>query len=378
MTCVVSSIIGSPRHAMLAAFIVAAVLSPRSGQATVTLVQPGPEGADVSPYSFIPSLRRGNRETQYAFTDVDETGISHAFETYLHFTLPPDLVPPGEEISEAYVWVVYSFDFTGFGESGDEPGTILCHEILEPWVEAEVDWLNRPAHGPPFDAQSGIADLGLVWCDVTSLVDAWVRGERANFGIALTNPTSRLIGFYAFEATGVDANLRPSLVVETLPIGSADADGDGIANAIDNCRAVANADQSDGDLDGAGDACDVCAGIHDPGQADADADGIGDRCDFEAADLTGDDVVDEADLLEFVQRAVTTPASPFLDLDGSGFVDDGDLIRWLDVHAAWYTGPIAGSSCGQLPTATLIPFALWWVEHGRQPTAEFRSCYGAP
>jgi hypothetical protein len=36
----------------------------------------------------------------------------------------------------------------------------------------------------------------------------------------------------------------------------ADADGDGVANLDDNCRAVANRDQRDGDGDGIGDACD--------------------------------------------------------------------------------------------------------------------------
>jgi hypothetical protein len=50
-----------------------------------------------------------------------------------------------------------------------------------------------------------------------------------------------------------------------------DADGDGVANATDDCVLVANADQADADRDGAGDACDPCP--HDPGN-DADADGI--------------------------------------------------------------------------------------------------------
>jgi hypothetical protein len=350
----------------------------RTAHATITLIQPGPEGADVSPYSFIPSLRRGNRETQYAFTDVDETGLSHTFETYVHFSLPVDLVPPGEELSEAYVWIVYSFDFTGFGDANPDPGTIECHEILEPWVEGDVNWLNRPAYGPAFDAQSGIGQLGLVWCDVTSLVDAWSRGEKANFGIALTNPTPRLIGFYSFEATAVDANLRPSLVVETLPIGTADADADGVANAVDNCRLIANPDQLDGDLDGSGDACDVCAAVHDPAQADADLDGFGDRCDAEGADLTGEGLVDEADLIEFVRRAASSPVATSLDLDGSGAVDVVDLASWIEIHGSWYTGPTAGTSCGALPIASLIPFANWWVAHRTQPTQEFMSCYALP
>ena len=41
--------------------------------------------------------------------------------------------------------------------------------------------------------------------------------------------------------------------------GAPDADGDGLADDVDSCPTVANADQLDGDGDGVGDACDTCA-----------------------------------------------------------------------------------------------------------------------
>lgn len=46
-----------------------------------------------------------------------------------------------------------------------------------------------------------------------------------------------------------------------------DLDGDGVPNAVDNCPAIANADQADGDLDGMGDACDTCPTLSNPGGA---------------------------------------------------------------------------------------------------------------
>ena len=58
-----------------------------------------------------------------------------------------------------------------------------------------------------------------------------------------------------------------------------DDDGDGTNNRDDNCRNVANADQSDVDSDGVGDVCDNCPPIANPTQEDRDDDGIGDECD---------------------------------------------------------------------------------------------------
>ncbi|MEW6321959.1 MAG: thrombospondin type 3 repeat-containing protein [Acidobacteriota bacterium] len=70
-----------------------------------------------------------------------------------------------------------------------------------------------------------------------------------------------------------------------------DTDGDGVLDDVDNCPAVANADQADYDNDGIGDACDDsdldgvvdaadnCRETPNADQADLDLDGIGDACD---------------------------------------------------------------------------------------------------
>jgi hypothetical protein len=77
-----------------------------------------------------------------------------------------------------------------------------------------------------------------------------------------------------------------------------DVDGDGTADASDNCVQTYNPDQADADGDGVGNACDPspyspsdidgdrivnsadnCPAIANPGQADSDQDGIGDACD---------------------------------------------------------------------------------------------------
>jgi hypothetical protein len=74
--------------------------------------------------------------------------------------------------------------------------------------------------------------------------------------------------------------------------GGDDRDGDGVKDAVDNCVAVANADQADLDRDGQGDACDLdddndgiadlidnCPRVANANQLDRDNDGVGDVCD---------------------------------------------------------------------------------------------------
>jgi hypothetical protein len=106
---------------------------------------------------------------------------------------------------------------------------------------------------------------------------------------------------------------------------AADADGDGVDDAHDDCPYVADPDQSDRDLDGAGDACDNCPDVSNPTQHDLDRDGAGDACDD---DLDGDGVANDADACP----AAYVPGRPMTavgaggggDSDGDGIPDDCD------------------------------------------------------
>ena len=110
--------------------------------------------------------------------------------------------------------------------------------------------------------------------------------------------------FNAYDTVQLPAQEKPNFTaartVPTVPVdrvednpsfGSADTDGDGIADKDDNCPRVSNPDQTDADTNGIGDACedfdadgiinsrDNCPTVANRAQVDTDRDGHGDACD---------------------------------------------------------------------------------------------------
>ena len=114
-----------------------------------------------------------------------------------------------------------------------------------------------------------------------------------------------------------------------------DADGDGIYDALDNCRSTENPAQTDEDYDGIGNACDDdddndgagdttdnCPDAFNATQQDLDGDGQGDACD---PDRDGDLWNDETDNCPYVFN----PLQSDWDDDGTGDACDGDLVLVL-------------------------------------------------
>ena len=118
--------------------------------------------------------------------------------------------------------------------------------------------------------------------------------------IATALPDATIVS--GFGVNQGSSNAGVTAHIDALTIGTAagttvydfepDTDGDGVADAQDNCPSVSNASQADLDSDGIGDACDPdldgdgvangpdnCDATPNPDQADADGDGAGTACD---------------------------------------------------------------------------------------------------
>lgn len=177
--------------------------------------------------------------------------------------------------------------------------------------------------------------------DVVFTNDAVINGQDRNLIVdSVTVSGRRLSLAHSFydRGAGVDAfdgydvlagqsalwwsgALRFAQVVDG---GIADFDVDGVPDAFDNCRTVAN-----------------------PLQQDTNGNGIGNLCD---ADLNGDGVVNVLDQTRFMQVLgkphIDEPHSAVYDLNEDGYVDTGDMRVLEQVDAGFRDGRFRGDLDG--------------------------------
>jgi hypothetical protein len=123
------------------------------------------------------------------------------------------------------------------------------------------------------------------------------------------------------------ASLGQYFISGILP--DSDSDGDGVGDRIDNCPAIANADQADGDFDGYGDLCDACpkdlnkrepetcgCGVSD---VDSDDDGTANCIDFDDDNDGLTDIFEDINQNNIVDAGETDPNNP--DSDNDGLID---------------------------------------------------------
>jgi len=191
-------------------------LAPTASWSAVFDLRPGGGGKDSSPYAFIPSLVRGNYETLYAQTAVDENMLPHDQIAYLEYELPSGLLQPGETVLSATLFMVFSFTFSHDGSPPPPGGELYVHEVTSGWDEQTLNWNNKPAFGPTIASRTDIDAFASYSFDVTDAVRSWAHGATPNHGFAVTNPTDVPIGFHSWESTA-DPLLKNHLVIVTGP-----------------------------------------------------------------------------------------------------------------------------------------------------------------
>ncbi|RIK68514.1 MAG: hypothetical protein DCC65_02660 [Planctomycetota bacterium] len=152
------------------------------------------------------------------------------------------------------------------------------------------------------------------------------------------------------------AGCRVDIGVDELPAGQAihpDSDLDGVADNCDNCRFIANADQTDTDADWRGQPCDNCPNNYNPSQSDIDNDSLGDACDncpahanIDQADGDSDGVGDACD------NCLTTANANQANSDGDSRGDACDNCPY--VASEDFTdgdGDGVGNACDNCPAA---------------------------
>jgi hypothetical protein len=129
--------------------------------------------------------------------------LSHAL---LRFTWPQ--IPLGTEVISA------SLRLRLVSTSGEATTQIGVWPITEDWQESTVTWANQPevTQGTMGQATVGSAFPAMVSWDVTTLVQQWVDGTRANYGLELRGPTSGLWQ-RNFNSSETPGGFCPQLVI---------------------------------------------------------------------------------------------------------------------------------------------------------------------
>ncbi len=134
---------------------------------------------------------------------------------------------------------------TSMLQAGDAPDIT----ILAPGSNLEVAGGGGPVAllAVASDPQDGDLSSAVTW--------------RSSLDGAITSPATLRAGSHTLTASVTDSSgLSAQASVQVTVLAGNDGDGDGVADAVDNCPTVVNPEQGDLDSDGIGDFCDATPG----------------------------------------------------------------------------------------------------------------------
>jgi DNA-binding beta-propeller fold protein YncE len=253
------------------------------------------------------------------------------------------------------------FNLTATQENQLEQFVLAFPTDLAPIVGQQITLTSSGVAGPRVDllvTRAGTAFTSAMLGGLVTECDLVVKGNfgSARRGWVRISGTSPSDTIYRDDTnnTITDAALRAltsqgPLTYTCAPPGSGvrmgiDQDLDGVLDGLDNCPAMANADQADTNFNGIGDACDAaldadgdgvvdaqdnCPTLPNSDQLDTDHDGIGDVCDPDD-DNDGIPDVAELDTGVFVSASNTGTSSLNVDTDHDGIPDGTEVLNGSD------------------------------------------------
>jgi hypothetical protein len=206
--------------------------------------------------------------------------------------------------------------------------TYTTGDQVDPSVAADPDgdfvvvWASDGYYGPGPDGSESSIQGQRYASDGTALggefqVNTYTTGSQGGTSVAVEGDGDFVVAWTSDGSSGTDTNTSPpgpfgaakdSVQGQRFGADETDADGDGVANGVDDCIDVANPSQLDADGDGCGNACD----------ADFDQDGVAWGSDFNTLRLCFAKSVPAA-------GPADDPTCGESDMDGSGIVGGSDF-----------------------------------------------------